>query len=128
MDLVDRDAYLKENEAWEDLIRRQKADLNVLFASMGQFILNHRHGDDERDCRVAFFRAGLRELEEKMLRVEQAISLQVKFLSEKSNNRQEDFPHKSLRRQERLRDKIRCVERGFFLLKSEWMTWLWSRC
>jgi hypothetical protein len=61
-----------------------------------------------------------------MSRVERAITLQVSYLSEKLNDRQQDFPHRSLRRQERLRDRIRCVERKFFLLKSEWMTWLWS--
>ena len=126
MDLVDRDAYLKENEAWEDLIRRQRADLNVLFTSMGQFVQNRRFSDDERDCRVECFRSALRELEEKMSRVERAITLQVSYLSEKMNDRKQDFPHRSLRRQERLRDRIRCVERKFFLLKSEWMTWLWS--
>ena len=126
MDLVDHDAYLKENEAWEDLIRRQRADLNVLFASMGQFVLNHRHGEDERDGRVEFFRTALRDLEEKMLRLEQAITVQMKFLSERKDERHPDFSQKSLRRQERLRVRIRCVERGFFLLKSEWMTWLWS--
>ncbi len=126
MDLVDRDAYLKENEAWEDLIRRQRADLNVLFASMGQFVQNHRQGEDERDGRVEFFRTALRDLEEKMLRLEQAITVQMKFLSERRDDRYPDYPQKSLRRQERLRVRIRCVERGFFLLKSEWMTWLWS--
>lgn len=126
MDLVDRDAYLKENEAWEDLIRRQRADLNILFASMGQFAMNHRQSDDEREGRVEFFRIALRDLEEKMSRVERAIILQVNYLSEKTNDQHQDFPYKSLRRQERLRDRIRCVERRFFLLKSEWMTWLWS--
>jgi hypothetical protein len=126
MDLVDRDAYLKENEAWQDLIRRQRADLNVLFTSMSQFVLNHRYTDDEQDGRVACFRTSLREVEERMLRVEQAIHLQVIYLSEKYNDRKQDFPYRSLRRQERLRERIRCVERGFFLLKSEWMTWLWS--
>lgn len=126
MDLVDRDAYLKENEAWQDLIRRQRADLNVLFTSMSQFVLNHRYTDEERDSRVECFRSALRELEERMSRVEEAIHLQVKFLSEKYNDRKSDFPYRSLRRQERLRKRIRCVERGFFLLKSEWMTWLWS--
>jgi hypothetical protein len=126
MDLVDRDAFLKENEAWEDLIRRQRADLNVLFISMGQFVLNHRFTDDDRDVRVECFRTALRKVEEKMLRVEQAIVVQIEYLSEKKYERQHDFSQKSLRRQERLRDRIRCVERGFFLLKSEWMTWLWS--
>lgn len=126
MDLLDRDAFLKENEAWEDLIRRQRADLNILFASMGQFMINHRLPDDDRDGRVECFRSGLQELEKKMLRVEEAIIVQMKFLSDKRYDQQQDFLHRSLKRQERLRDRIRCVERSFFLMKSEWMTWLWS--
>ncbi len=126
MDLLDRDAFLKENEAWEDLIRRQRADLNVLFTSMGQFMMNHRLPDDERDGRVESFRYSLKEFEKKMFRLEEAILVQMKFLSDKRYDRQDDFLHKSLKRQERLRSRIRCVERGFFLLKSEWMTWLWS--
>jgi hypothetical protein len=126
MDLVDRDAFLIENEAWEDLIRRQRADLNILFTSMGQFILNHRLADEERDGRVETFRAALQELEKKMLRLEDGINMQSKYLSDKRHDRHPDFLHRSLKRQERLRDRIRCVERGFFLLKSEWMTWLWS--
>lgn len=126
MDLVDRDAFVKENEAWEDLIRRQRADLNVLFASMGEFVQNHRFADEEWECRVGSFRTSLRVLEDKMLRIERAIDVQMKYLTAKTNEQQQDFPFNSLRRQERLRNRIRCVERGFFLLKSEWMTWLWS--
>ena len=126
MDLVDRDAFLKENEAWEDLIRRQRADLNVLFTSMGQFIQNHRLADEERDGRVEMFRTALQGIEKKMQRLEEAINIQSKYLSDKRHDGQHHFLHISLKRQERLRDRIRCVERGFFLLKSEWMTWIWS--
>jgi hypothetical protein len=88
--------------------------------------MNHRLPDDERDGRVESFRYSLKEFEKKMFRLEEAILVQMKFLSDKRYDRQDDFLHKSLKRQERLRSRIRCVERGFFLLKSEWMTWLWS--
>jgi hypothetical protein len=126
MDLLEQEAFIKENEAWKDLIRRQRMELNHLSTGMSQFLLNRRHPEDDYVARVSGFRSALQQQEAKMLNVERAISLQLRFLSERSNGAQVDFPLRSLRRQERLRSFIRCVEKGLFTLKSEWMAYLWS--
>lgn len=126
MDLLEQDAFIKENEAWEDLIRRQRLELSHLSTGMNQFLINRRQAEDDYVARVTGFRFALQQLEAKMLKVEHAISLQLQFLSHRSNGSRADFPARSLRRQERLRNLIRCVEQGLFALKSEWMAYLWS--
>lgn len=126
MDLVEREAFLKENEAWEDLIRRQREDLHRMSGGMGEYEQHRRQPEDVCLSRIDLLRNAVQTQDECMAKLERAISLQMKFLSEKANGLHKDFPVRSLRRQELLRDRIRCVERGFFGLKSEWMTYLWS--
>jgi hypothetical protein len=126
MELLEQEAFIKENEAWKDLIRRQRLELNHLSTGMNDFLINRRHPEDDYVARVSGFRSALQQQEDKMQKVEQAISLQLRYLSERSNGARVDFPIKSLKRQERLRTLIRCVEKGLFTLKSEWMAYLWS--
>ena len=126
MDSEDAESFVKELDAWHDMIGRQKEQLPVLSEMLDRTIHDRREADEEMLSNAESLRNSIRAQEECMLRLRDALSLQMRFLSERSNGRHKGFRTKTNQRQTRLRDEVRNVEKRYFELKSILMNYVWS--
>ena len=126
MDREDAESFVKELDAWHDMIGRQKEQLPVLSEMLDRTIHDRREADEEMLSNAESLRNSIRAQEECMQRLRDALSLQMGFLSERSNGRRMGFRIETNQRQSRLRDEVRNVEKRYFELKSILMNYVWS--
>jgi hypothetical protein len=126
MDREDAEAFVKELDAWHDLIGRQKEELPGLSDMLDRTIRDRREADEEMLSNAESLRKSIRAQEDCMQRLRDALSLQMRFLSERSNGRRKGFQTQTANRQTRLRDEVRNVEKRYFELKSTLMNYVWS--
>jgi hypothetical protein len=126
MYLEHADAYVKELDAWHDLIGRQQRQLPDLAELLDRTLHDRREADEEMLAHADALRQAIRAQGDCMQRLCEALSLQMGFLRERSNGRKRGFGMRTINRQERLRDEVRNVERRYFELKSSLMNYVWS--
>ncbi|NDC78219.1 MAG: hypothetical protein EBZ67_10160 [Chitinophagia bacterium] len=126
MDREDAESFVKELDAWHDMIGRQKEQLPELSEMLDRTIHDRREADEEMLSNAESLRNSIRAQEECMQRLRDALSLQMRFLSERSNGRRMGFRIETNQRQSRLRDEVRNVEKRYFELKSILMNYVWS--
>lgn len=126
MDREDAEAFVKELDAWHDLIGRQKEELPGLSDMLDRTIRDRREADEEMLSNAESLRKSIRAQEDCMQRLRDALSLQMRFLSERSNGRRKGFRTQTANRQTRLRDEVRNVEKRYFELKSTLLNYVWS--
>lgn len=126
MNTADVDIFIKENDAWDDMIGRQKNELPSLANMLRQAIMNRREVDEQMLADAELLRQALLLQEEKMHDMKETISGQKKFLSEKYRTNWQEFGEHSLQRQRILREQIKMVEKKYFDLKSDLMNYVWS--
>ena len=126
MDREDAESFVKELDAWHDMIGRQKEQLPELSEMLDRTIHDRLEADEEMLSNAESLRNSIRAQEECMQRLRDALSLQMRFLSERSNGRRMGFRIETNQRQSRLRDEVRNVEKRYFELKSILMNYVWS--
>ena len=126
MKTEDVDIFIKENDAWDDMIGRQKNELPSLANMLRQAIMNRNELDEQMLEDAEMLRKALLTQDEKMHDMKETISGQKKFLSKKLNGNWQEFGEHSLQRQQILREQIKIVQKKYFELKSDLMNYVWS--
>jgi len=126
MKTEDVDIFIKENDAWDDMIGRQKNELPSLANMLRQAIMNRKELDEQMLEDAEILRKALLTQDEKMHDMKETISGQKKFLSKKLNGNWQEFGEHSLQRQRILREQIKIVQKKYFELKSDLMNYVWS--
>lgn len=126
MKTEDVDIFIKENDAWDDMIGRQKNELPSLANMLRQAIMNRKELDEQMLEDAEMLRKALLTQDEKMHDMKETISGQKKFLSKKLNGNWQEFGEHSLQRQRILREQIKIVQKKYFELKSDLMNYVWS--
>jgi hypothetical protein len=126
MKTEDVDIFIKENDAWDDMIGRQKNELPSLANMLRQAIMNRNELDEQMLEDAEMLRKALLTQDEKMHDMKETISGQKKFLSKKLNGNWQEFGEHSLQRQRILREQIKIVQKKYFELKSDLMNYVWS--
>lgn len=126
MEHEDAEAFVKELDAWHDLIGRQKDELPGLTEMLDRTIRDRREADEQMLANAESLRTAIRAQEACMQRLRDVLSLQMNFLSQRSNGRRKEFQRTTASRQTRLRDEVRQIEKRYFELKSSLMNYVWS--
>ena len=126
MKTEDVDIFIKENDAWDDMIGRQKNELPSLANMLRQAIMNRNELDEQMLEDAEMLRKALLTQDEKMHDMKETISGQKKFLSKKLNGNWQEFGEHSLQRQRILREQIKIIQKKYFELKSDLMNYVWS--
>lgn len=126
MKTEDVDIFIKENDAWDDMIGRQKNELPSLANMLRQAIMNRKELDEQMLEDAEMLRKALLTQDEKMHDMKETISGQKKFLSKKLNGNWQEFGEHSLQRQRILREQIKIIQKKYFELKSDLMNYVWS--
>ena len=126
MKTEDVDIFIKENDAWDDMIGRQKNELPSLANMLRQAVMNRNELDEQMLEDAEMLRKALLTQDEKMHDMKETISGQKKFLSKKLNGNWQEFGEHSLQRQRIRREQIKIVQKKYFELKSDLMNYVWS--
>lgn len=124
MDYRILELFIKENDAWDDMIRRQKVELPILDAMVTNIVADKSLKDDSS----RIFRHLKQEMEEQQKSMEdlrKELEKQQLFLSsERRRNTNDPYSIDALNSQTVLRNHIRDVERNFVELKCNYLNYV----
>lgn len=113
--------FMKENDAWDDLIMRQSKELPQL-ESMLTSIFSRHHLDEEIIANAGLLRDEMILQESQMLEIREHLAKQQDLLAIEKKSM--SYPAHSLLSQNALREKIRDIERKFLDLKCNYLNYL----
>jgi len=114
--------FMKENDAWDDLIARQSKELPQL-ENMLASIFNREHNlDEEIIANASLLKDEMILQESQMLEIREHLAKQQDLLA--SEKKSMSYPAHSLLSQNALREKIRDIERKFLDLKCNYLNYL----
>jgi septal ring factor EnvC (AmiA/AmiB activator) len=118
------DLFMKENDAWEDMISRQKNELPTLDTMITNIMADKKVREDKVSV-FAHLRKEMVEQEKNMEKLEVELEKQQKYLHEQRRRKGSD-PHSinTLFSQKILRERIKDVERSFVELKCNYLNYI----
>lgn len=118
------DLFMKENDAWDDLITRHSKEIPNLENMISSIFEKKKHVDEEIISNVNVLRNEIREQGNHMISIKEALAQQQSYLADEK--RREPFPVKTLMSQNALRERIRNVEKKFLDLKCNYLNYVAS--
>ena len=113
--------FMKENDAWDDLIARQSKELPQL-ENMLASIFKRINLDEEIIANASLLKDEMQLQETQMLEIREHLAKQQHLLA--IEQRSTSHPAHSLLSQNALREKIRDIERKFLDLKCNYLNYL----
>jgi len=113
--------FMKENDAWDDLIARQSKELPQL-ENMLTSIFKRKNVDEEIIANASLLKDEMLLQESQMLEIRAHLAKQQDLLA--IEKRSLSYPAHSLLSQNALREKIRDIERKFLDLKCNYLNYL----
>ncbi len=114
--------FMKENDAWDDLIARQSKELPQL-ENMLTSIFNRNHNlDEDVIANASLLKDEMLQQEIQMQEIRAHLAKQQDLLA--SERKSMSYPAHSLLSQNALREKIRDIERKFLDLKCNYLNYL----
>jgi hypothetical protein len=113
--------FMKENDAWDDLIARQSKELPQL-ENMLASIFKRNNLDEEIIANASLLKDEMQLQETQMLEIRAHLAKQQHLLA--IEQRSTSYPAHSLLSQNALREKIRDIERKFLDLKCNYLNYL----
>ncbi len=116
--------FIKENDAWDDMIRRQKVELPILDAMVTNIVADKRLKEDSN--RV--FRHLKHEMEEQQKSMENLTAelekQQLYLNAERKCKNQDPYSIDTFNSQNILRSRIKDVEKNFVELKCNYLNYV----
>ena len=114
--------FMKENDAWDDMITRQKKEIPDLEIMISAIFESKKFQDDEIASNVKHLKSEMHAQETCMANIKEELAKQQHFLA--SEKRGNAYPIHTLLSQNALRERIRNVERQFLDLKCNYLNYL----
>ena len=116
--------FMKENDAWDDLINRHSKEIPDLENMITAIFDKKKHVDEEIISNVNVLKNEIREQGVHMISIREALAEQQTYLADEK--RRVPFPVKTLMSQNALRERIRTVEKKFLDLKCNYLNYIAS--
>ncbi|MFN5421922.1 MAG: hypothetical protein ACK5AO_01535 [bacterium] len=116
--------FMKENDAWDDLINRHSKEIPDLENMINAIFDKKKYVDEEVISNVNVLKNEFREQGNHMISIREALAEQQTYLADEK--RREPFPVKTLMSQNALRERIRTVEKKFLDLKCNYLNYVAS--
>jgi predicted DNA-binding ArsR family transcriptional regulator len=113
---------MKENDAWDDMITRQKKEIPDLESMISAIFESKKFQDDEILSNVNHLKSEMHAQETCMANIKEELAKQQDFLA--SEKRGNAYPIHTLLSQNALRERIRNAERQFLDLKCNYLNYL----
>jgi hypothetical protein len=118
------DLFMRENDAWDDLITRHSKEIPDLQNMISNIVDRTKHLDEEIISNVNVLKNEIKEQGNHMILIKEALAQQQTYLADEK--RKEPFPVKTLMSQNALRERIRSVEKKFLDLKCNYLNYVAS--
>jgi flagellar biosynthesis chaperone FliJ len=124
MDARILDLFMKENDAWDDLITRQSREIPTLEKMLSEIILEKKGVGEETLANVKLLKQEMHVQEKYMDELKELLAKQQHFLAKERKSVEDPFAINTVSSQNILREKIRTVEKTFLELKCNFLNYL----
>jgi mevalonate kinase len=115
---------MKENDAWDDMITRQKREIPDLENMLSAAMKYKKQMNEETATSFQHLKKEMHNQQDFMDEIKHELAKQQRYLA--NEKKVKDFPINSLLMQNALRERIRIVEKNFLDLKCNYLNYLAS--
>jgi hypothetical protein len=126
MDYRILELFIKENDAWDDMIRRQKVELPILDALVTNIVQDKRLQEDSNRV-FTHLKHEMQEQQKLMAELTKELEKQQLYLiTERKRKNQDPYSIDTFNSQNILRSRIKDVERNFVEIKCNYLNYVAS--
>ena len=118
------DLFIKENDAWDDMITRQKSEIPTLEKMLSEVVNEKRNIGEETLANVTILKREMITQQEHMGALKEELAKQQLFLVKEKKEDGDLFAINTVSSQNILRERIRSVERTFIELKCNFLNYM----
>lgn len=118
------DLFMKENDAWDDMITRQKSEIPTLEKMLSQVINEKSNIGEDTLANVTILKREMITQQEHMGALKEELAKQQLFLVKEKKEDGDSFAINTVSSQNILRERIRSVERTFIELKCNFLNYM----
>ncbi|HSF44711.1 MAG TPA: hypothetical protein VLA58_01830 [Chitinophagaceae bacterium] len=125
MDYKILELFIKENDAWEDMLRRQKMEVPVLDALISNIVADKKGMKEDRTRTYQYLHQEMQKAQRSMDELEKELLKQQQYLSSERKRKTNDpYSIDTFNSQNILRSRIKDVERDFVELKCNYLNYV----
>jgi hypothetical protein len=118
------DLFMKENDAWDDMITRQSREIPSLERTLSEIFTEHKGVGRDTLANVSYLRLEMQSQERQMVELKNDLARQQSMLAEEKRSDGDPFAIQTVNSQNILRERIKKVERTFLDLKCNFLNYL----
>lgn len=118
------DLFIKENDAWDDMITRQRSEIPTLEKMLNEVIQEKKDMGEHTLASVRLLKTEMQAQEKFMGELREELAKQQHLLVREKKADGDKFPINSVSSQNILRERIRNVERTFIELKCNFLNYM----
>ena len=118
------DLFMKENDAWDDMITRQSRGIPTLERTLSEIFTDHKSVGRDTMANVSFLRSEMQSQERQMVELKHDLARQQTMLAREKRSDGDPFAIQTVNSQNILRERIKKVERTFLDLKCNFLNYL----
>lgn len=118
------DLFIKENDAWDDMITRQRSEIPTLEKMLNEVIQEKKDMGEHTLASVRLLKTEMQAQEKFMGELKEELARQQHLLVKEKRADGDKFPINSVSSQNILRERIRNVERTFIELKCNFLNYM----
>jgi hypothetical protein len=118
------DLFIKENDAWDDMITRQRSEIPSLEKMLNEVISTKREVGEHTLASVKLLKTEMQAQEKFMGEIKDELARQQNLLVKEKKSDADKFRINTVSSQNILRERIRNVERTFIELKCNFLNYM----
>lgn len=118
------DLFIKENDAWDDMITRQKSEIPTLEKMLSDVLNEKKNIGEDTLANVKFLKKEMLTQQEHMGALKEELAKQQHYLVKEKKIDGDTFAINTVSSQNILRERIRSVERTFIELKCNFLNYM----
>lgn len=118
------DLFIKENDAWDDMITRQKSEIPTLEKMLSEVLNEKKNIGEDTLANVKFLKKEMLTQQEHMGALKEELAKQQHYLVKEKKIDGDTFAINTVSSQNILRERIRSVERTFIELKCNFLNYM----
>jgi hypothetical protein len=118
------DLFIKENDAWDDMITRQRREIPTLEKMLNEVIQEKKEVGEHTLANVRLLKTEMQAQERFMAELKEELARQQHLLVKEKKADGDKFPINTVSSQNILRERIRNVERTFIELKCNFLNYM----
>ena len=118
------DLFMKENDAWDDMITRQSREIPTLERTLSEIFKDNKRVGSDTMANVSILRMEMQSQERQMVELKNDLARQQTLLAREKRSDGDPFAIQTVNSQNILRERIKKVERTFLDLKCNFLNYL----